>query len=117
MKTISVLALLAVSCLAQTCYDGNLYLFTENSEVYQSNSNNASINDVGFDTNCSPTAVANAGDNIILSCYDTTNNYAKTIKTISENKVVSSISYNTICGVNPVAYDSKNGKLGHFFLS
>jgi hypothetical protein len=114
MKSLCVLILLVASCVAQTCYEGDLYLFTEDSGIYQSNSNNGSISTNGFDTNCIPNAVTSSviGETnyVLLSCYESAANYAPTIKTITENKVISAVFYKTPCSINPITYDDNNGK-------
>ena len=108
MKLILVVLILVVSSLANTCYDGDLYLFTEESVLYQSNSASGTIAPYNISINCLPSAVTNAGQNVLLSCYEKQGNYKPVLMTISENKVVSTVAYASTCSVGPVAYSQNN---------
>lgn len=111
MKTlICVVFLLFASSLADNCFDGDLYVFTQGYAFYQVNSEDGSVSPNNISTNCYPIgATTNNGNNAIISCIDR-NSDNTFYMTVAENKIVSSINYNLPCSTNLIAYDGKHSK-------
>ena len=109
LTSILIFLYLCSPSLGDTCFDGDLYLFTFDNLVYQATVN-GSISSWSLNTSCIQNAVANTDHGILLSCSDKKDDYQPTLMTISENKITNSVPYETPCTISPIATGEGNNQ-------